>query len=70
MTFVVYCTRDGVVPAGYIFRTAVRLPSLEHALRDDEPQLVGVVADHLAGQHERGDEGPMARQTVWLENAH
>ena len=37
----------------------VYLLTLEHALRDDGPQLVGVcVVDHLAGQREHRDEEP------------
>ena len=40
----------------------VDLPELEHALADDRPGLVGVgvVADHLGGDHEGTDEQAVA----------
>ena len=40
----------------------VDLPELEHALADDRPGLVGVgvVTDHLGGDHEGADEQAVA----------
>lgn len=40
----------------------VDLPQMEHILADNAPRLIGVgiIADHLGGNHEGGYEEPMA----------